>query len=93
MKSDKRNERGIALISVMILITVLALLAGSLLHLAYLGYSRKAVEKKNNENFYCAEAVIDTIKTTLQNSVALSIPKADVGQENFSKYAYAAIVG
>ena len=88
----KKDNRGIALISVMILITMLALLAGSLLHLAYLGYSRKATEKKNNENFYCAEAVIDNVKTVLQNAVVSVLDKAEISEEEFAKYAYCKII-
>ncbi len=88
-----KNNRGIALVSVLIVITLLSLLAGSVLNLAYMAYSRKLVEKRNNENFYAAEEVLDTVRAVLQNSVAVAIPEADSSDEDFVKAAFEAITG
>jgi Tfp pilus assembly protein PilX len=96
MKSNKeglKSNAGVALISVLIIVTLLSLLAGTILNLSYMAYSRKLVEKKNNENFYCAEAVLDSVKSVIQNSVAAVVPKAEMSEEDFAKEAFKAITG
>lgn len=89
----KTNNAGIAMASVLIIVTLIGLLASTILHLSYMAYTRKLVEKRNNENFYCAEAVLDTVKSVIQNSVADAIPQAELSEADFAKAAFAAITG
>ncbi len=92
-KIVRENNKGVALVSVLVIITLLSLLAGTVLNMAYLAYSRKLVEKRNNENFYAAEAVLDTVRSVLQNSAAEAIPEASNSEEDFAKAAFSAITG
>lgn len=71
--NNSKNNRGMALVSVLIVITLIGLLGTSILNLSYLAYQRKLVEKKDTENFYANEAVIDTIKSVLQNVAASAL--------------------
>lgn len=93
MRCRKADNAGIAMASVLILVTLIGLLASTILHLSYMTYNRKVVEKRNTENFYCAEAVLDTVKSVIQNSVADALPKAELSEEEFAKAAFAAITG
>ncbi len=75
--NKQKNNCGMALVSVLIVITLIGLLASSILNLSYLAYQRKLVEKKDTENFYANEAVIDTIKSVIQNAAVTALGEVD----------------
>ena len=87
------NQKGMALVSVLIIIALLSIMAGTIMQLSYLAYSRKVVERRNTETFYTAEASIDTIKSALQNKVAGAVSSVETSALEFSKAAFAALFG
>ena len=92
MKRSK-DQKGMAMVSAIILIAVIAIMASTLLQMSYLAYSRKVTERRDTETFYTAEAAIDTIKSYIQNTAASVLDEAKTGTADFAKAAYAQILG
>ena len=90
---DIKKNQGVALVSVLIVIALIGILAASILRVSYLAYARKLVEKRNTDNFYSAEAVIDTVKSIIQNTAATAVSESENGTEAFANAAYEAITG
>ena len=93
----KNNNKGAAMASVLIATVFIAVLATTLLYMAYLNYLTKAVRNASNDNFYTCEYALDDLATTLQqiaaetNSPADAIKamsKACTGTESSSSGAY-----
>lgn len=84
----KNNQKGMALVSMLIIIALLSILAGSLMQLSYMAYARKMVERRNTETFYTAESSIDTIKSVLQNRVADKISSVENGKQEFAQEVF-----
>ena len=71
MRSQLRKDnRGIALISVMICATLCLLLSATILRVSLLSYRQKAISKQAASTFYENEAIVDDIKMGLQAKVA-----------------------
>ena len=63
----KRQEnKGAAMISVLIATVFIAVLATTLLYMAYLNYLTKAIRNSSNDNFYTCEFALDDLSTSLQ---------------------------
>lgn len=68
-KGEKRkitNDRGAALISVLIAITFIAIIATSLLYMVYMNYLTKVMRYGSTDNFYTAEFALDDLSSELQ---------------------------
>lgn len=87
-----KDNHGMALVSVIIIITLISIMAGALLQASYMAYSRKVVERRSTENFYSAESVVDTIKSVVQNCVSEAVSEAQTSDEAFAKAAFAALL-
>lgn len=83
-----KDNKGMAMVSVMIVVTLLAIMAGTVLQMSYLAYNRKVVERRSNETFYTAESCIDTMKAAVQNRVATQLIKAKEGSDKFLDAAF-----
>lgn len=66
----RKDNRGIALISVMICATLCLLLSATILRVSLLSYRQKAISKQAASTFYENEAIVDDIKMGLQAKVA-----------------------
>ncbi len=65
-KRKKENNKGVAMVTVLITITFLGILATSLMYMAYMNYLTKVVRQKSTDNFYTDEMALDEIAVTLQ---------------------------
>ncbi len=72
MKRNERynNDRGAALISVMIAVTFITIVASALLYMAYMNYEMKAISVKSKSNFYETEGYLQGVTVKLQDNVA-----------------------
>lgn len=73
MNKQTRDNRGIALISVLITITLCFLLSGAIMQVSYLALLSRNVSTASANNFYDAESVVDNMKVELQKIAAASL--------------------
>lgn len=72
MKGKKKwleNNRGAALVSVMIAVAFIAILASTLLYMAYSNYQMKVINYESKVNFYGTEHDMTELSTTIRNDV------------------------
>lgn len=69
-KKYLKNNRGAALVSVMIAIAFIAILASSLLYMAYSNYKMKVVNYESKTNFYGTEHDMVVLSTSIRNGIA-----------------------
>ncbi len=93
MMKRSKDQKGMAMVSAIVLIAVIAIMASTLMQMSYLAYSRKVTERRTTETFYTAEAAVDTIKSYIQNTAASVLDEAKTGTADFAKAAYAKILG
>lgn len=72
MKKLKNDNRGAALVSVMIAVTFMIILASSLLYMAYMNYLTKSMRYSATDNFYTDEFALDELTTAIQQVAASS---------------------
>lgn len=95
MKKENEN-RGAALVTVLIAVTFMAILASSLIYMAYMNYLTKAMRYGATDNFYTDEFALDELSTTLQQiaaskstmSAAMSAIKSSVGYQEGTYKSY-----
>ena len=95
MRRIEKDNRGIALITVVIGVMFCLLLTSTMLRVSLLGLQSREVNKQSSDNFYDAESVIDTVRLNLQNYAAKAWAETTNGadSENFVKKAYFLITG
>lgn len=71
-KEKYNNNRGAALISVMIAVTFITIVASALLYMAYMNFSMKAISVQSKANFYETEGYLQGVTVKLQNEIAKS---------------------
>ncbi len=67
-----KDNRGIALVSVMIVMTVVMLMATLIVELAYTSLLSRRVNTKSTKNFYAAQSALDDMSTVLQSIAVYS---------------------
>ncbi len=74
MKRKERynNNRGAALISVMIAVSFITIVASALLYMAYMNYSMKTMSVQSKSNFYETEGYLQGVTVKLQDTIAAS---------------------
>ena len=75
-KTDKltvTNNRGVAMVSVMIIATVCFLVATIVLEITYTSLLSRKVYRTSNDTMYSAEAAVDDMETVLQSIAVYSI--------------------
>ena len=65
MKEIKLNNRGSALISVLVVTTFITIIATTMLYMAAMNYQQKLTDYQNKESFYDAEKSLDELKSLL----------------------------
>ena len=68
----KINNKGVALISVMIAVAFISIIASSLLYISFSNYTMKVANTEAKKNFYEVEGDINKITTTLRANLANS---------------------
>ena len=85
------SNRGGALLSVIIAMTVVGILGTLVLSISYTNFRMKQIDKKSKDNFYSAEAVLDEIVVGLQQEVSDQYKAAyTTVMENYGNYDTAA---
>ena len=81
------SNRGGALLSVIIAMTVVGILGTLVLSISYTNFRMKQIDKKSKDNFYSAEAVLDEIFVGLQGVVSEQYKDAyTTVMENYGDY-------
>ena len=81
------SNRGGALLSVIIAMTVVGILGTLVLSISYTNFRMKQIDKKSKDNFYSAEAVLDEIFVGLQGIVSEQYKDAYTTiMENYGDY-------
>ena len=90
-----RDQRGSAMLTVIIAMLFIIILGTSLLFAAYSGYMVKITQRADTKNFYTASAALDDIRDGLQQKVGDAVKaaytdtlaaKPDVGTEDYQTY-------
>ena len=68
MKKIRDNNKGAAMVSVLIAVTFIAILATSLCYMAYMNYLTKVMKYRSTDDFFTAEYGLDDLTTTLQET-------------------------
>lgn len=63
---EGNNNRGAAMVSVLIAVAFIAVLATSLLYLSYMNYLTKVMRYGSTDDFYTSEYAVDELSSTLQ---------------------------
>ena len=80
----KVNNKGVALISVMVIATVCLLVATIVLQLTYTSLLSRKVGRASSSNFYATETAVDNLETVLQSIAAYTTEKmGDVSDAEF----------
>ena len=74
--SKKIDNRGAAIVSVLIAITFIAIIATSLLYMVYMNYLAKTMRYGSTDNFYTAEFALDDLSSELQQ---IAVDKGKAG--------------
>lgn len=74
----KKNNKGAAMIMVIVSIAFIGMLVAMIVYMAYCNYMMKAADKVAKNNFYSAESVLDAINAGIQQEVSNSMSEAYV---------------
>lgn len=66
----KLNNKGVALVTVLITMTFATILATSLIYMAYMNYVMKSMRYSSTDNFYTAEFALDDLTMAMQQLAA-----------------------
>lgn len=72
----KLNNKGAALVSVLVITTFIAILATTMLYLAATNYRQKLTDYQNKDSFYTAEKALDELKSAMVGDVQDAYYKA-----------------
>lgn len=72
----KRDNKGAAMVMVLVIIMLISILAAVLMFVSYLGYQMRLMDKTGKDTFYTAETVLDEINTGLQEEASAAMSKA-----------------
>lgn len=71
-----KDNRGGAMVMVIVIITFIAILAGVLMFVSYVGYQMRLLDRMGKDNFYTAETVLDEINVGLQSEISDAVAEA-----------------
>ena len=71
------NNKGAAMVTVLIAVSFIIILATSLLYMAYMNYITKGLKYGSTDNFYVDEFALDDLATTIQQTAANASGMAD----------------
>ena len=78
MQNKKRDNKGAALVMVIVAIAFIGMLVGMILYMAYCNYLMKANDTQAKDNFYSAEYALDVIHAGLQMDISEAMSEAYV---------------
>lgn len=81
----KQDNKGAAMVMVLVIIMFISILAAVLMFVSYLGYQMRLMDKRGKDTFYTAETVLDEINTGLQETASEAM--AEAYNEIMSNYA------
>lgn len=86
-KKRRTDDRGSAMVMVIVIIAFVAILASVLMFVSFSGYQMRAADRRTKDNFYTAETVLDEINIGLQGEIseALAMAYSEV-MNNFALY-------
>lgn len=67
---NRKNNKGAAMVSVLVAVTFIAILSSALLYMAYMNYLTKTMRVNAADTFYTAEYALDDLSTSLQQIMA-----------------------
>lgn len=76
LKNKKMNNKGSAIVLVIIAMGFIGILSTMILWMAYMNYLMKLTDKESTNNFYSAEQVVEEIKVGLQDKVSEAMQEA-----------------
>lgn len=71
------NDKGAAMVSVLVAVTFIAILSSSLLYMAYMNYLTKAMRLSAADTFYTDEYALDDLASSLQQVISRNPKKED----------------
>lgn len=74
----RKNNKGAALVMVIVSIAFIGMLVGMVLYMAYANYIMKGTDKRAKDNFYSAEYALDVINAGIQTDISTEMAKAYV---------------
>lgn len=82
-RRGKKDDRGIALISVLICVMLCFLLSATILRVSLLSYLQKGIARQSTTTFYENETYVDDIKLGVQNAVAKAFAATTSGSTDY----------
>ena len=83
MSYKKLNNRGVAMISIMIAVAFITVIASALLYITYTNYSMKTMNLRSKENFYEIDGQVNKISASTRN--VLNSTTSDDPTSNITK--------
>lgn len=74
----RKNNRGAALVLVIVSIAFIGMLVAMILYMSYANYIMKGTDKRSKDNFYSAEYALDVINAGIQTDISTEMSKAYV---------------
>lgn len=71
-----KDNRGGAMVMMIVIITFIAILAAILMFVSYIGYQMRLLDRSGKDNFYTAETVLDEINVGLQIEISNAVAEA-----------------
>ncbi|MBD5526489.1 MAG: hypothetical protein HDR04_19230 [Lachnospiraceae bacterium] len=71
-----RDNKGSAMVMVIVIIAFIAILVSVLMFVSFAGYQMRAADRHGKDNFYTAETVLDEINVGLQSEISAALNKA-----------------
>ena len=72
----KQDNKGAAMVMVLVIMMFISILAAVLMFVSYLGYQMRLMDKRGKDTFYDAETVLDEINTGLQEEASEAMAEA-----------------
>ncbi|MDE6663490.1 MAG: hypothetical protein K2K46_09120 [Lachnospiraceae bacterium] len=72
----KQDNKGAAMVMVLVIIMFISILAAVLMFVSFLGYQMRLMDKRGKDTFYDAETVLDEINTGLQEEASEAMAEA-----------------
>lgn len=70
LRRERLDNKGAALVTILIAVTFMTIMASSLMYMAYMNYLTKSMRYSATDNFYTDEFALDDLSTTLQQTAA-----------------------
>lgn len=70
MRRERLDNKGAALVTILIAVTFMTIMASSLMYMAYMNYLTKSMRYSSTDNFYTDEFALDELSTALQQTAA-----------------------